>query len=105
MNREETLKEWFRSIETNEVFSEAVVKLGDDSLLCFCHRVDERWAKALGPDGEDTDGQARELLGAVEMFRLNSKHLEVWFDDGSRWEWKPSRGREVESDEEPAIEH
>ena len=90
MNREESLKDWFVSVEINEMFTEAVVKLRDESLLCFCHRVGERWAKALGPEGEDTEGQANELLGSIEMFRLNAKHLEVWFDDGSRWEWKPS---------------
>ena len=90
MSCEANLQDWFVSIETNEDFSEAVVKLHDDSLLCFCHRVGELWAKALGPDGEDTEGQAKELLGAITRFRLNAKHLEVWFDDGSRWEWKPS---------------
>lgn len=85
---EETLRAAFVSIETDARFTEAVVTLRDGSVLCFCHRVGERWAKAVGPDG-DAGGCAEELIDAVRMFRLNAKHLDVEFDDGSRWEWVP----------------
>ena len=60
---------------------------GDNSRLCFCHRVGERWAKAVGPeDREDEAGLAGELLRAITMFRLNAKHLDIQFEDGSRWD-------------------
>ena len=59
----------------------------DNSRLCFCHRVGERWAKAVGPeDREDEAGLAGELLSAMTMFRLNAKHLDIQFEDGSRWD-------------------
>jgi hypothetical protein len=61
--------------------------LWDESRLCFCHRVGERWAKAVGPDGrEESGGLAAQLLSAMAMFRLNAKHLDIHFADGSRWE-------------------
>ncbi len=62
--------------------------LRDGSVLYFCHRVGERWAKAVGPDG-DEGGCSEALIDAVRMFRLNAKHLDVQFEDGSRWEWVP----------------
>ena len=87
-SRKATLDDWFVSIETNGQFTEAVITLRDNSRLCFCHRVDERWAKAFGPD-DDSEGCSHELLQAMKTFRLNAKHLEVFFDDGSHWEWVP----------------
>ena len=87
-SRETALNDWFVSIETNGLFTEAVINLRDNSRLCFCHRVDERWTKAFGRD-DDSEGFSHELLRAIETFRLNAKHLEVFFDDGSCWEWKP----------------
>lgn len=75
------------SLQTDETYSEAVVTFEDGSRLCFCHRVGERWAKAVGPDAaEQESGVAGRLLAAVSMFRLNAKHLEIQFQDGSRWE-------------------
>ena len=74
--------------ETDARFTEAAVVLRDGSVLYFCHRVGERWAKAVGPDG-DAGGHAEELLDALQMFRLNAKHLDLRFDDGSRWERIP----------------
>lgn len=74
-------------VVANEDCTEAVVSLNDGSRLCFCHRVGERWAKAVGPEGrEDDPGLAGELLDAVRMFRLNTRHLDVHFADGSRWD-------------------
>ena len=63
------------------------MRLQDNSRLCFCHRVGERWAKAVGPgQREDETGLAGELLSAMTMFRLNAKHLDIEFEDGSRWD-------------------
>lgn len=78
------------SIVVANAFSEAVVSLRDGSRLCFCHQVGTRWVKAVGPhDNEDAHGLAGELLSAIQMFRLNAKHLEIKFNDGSTWERKP----------------
>jgi hypothetical protein len=54
--------------------------------LCFCHRVGERWVKAVGPEHcEGVPGLAGELLAQITMFRLNAKHLDIEFRDASRW--------------------
>jgi hypothetical protein len=87
LNTEEILSKALMTVAANENFTEAVMRLRDNSRLCFCHRVGERWAKAVGPDQrEDQAGLAEELLSAITMFRLNAKHLDIQFEDGSRWE-------------------
>jgi hypothetical protein len=87
MTRAETLRSELLTVEVDRGFTEAVLRLRDESRLCFCHRVGERWAKAVGPEErEDITGLAGELLAAVTMFRLNAKHLDIQFDDGSRWD-------------------
>jgi hypothetical protein len=84
---EEILKRKLLTVEVNENFTEAVMLLHDNSRLCFCHRVGERWAKAVGSgQREDKTGLAGELLSAMTMFRLNAKHLDIQFEDGSRWD-------------------
>jgi hypothetical protein len=84
---EEILKMQLLTVEANENFTEAVMLFHDNSRLCFRHRVDERWAKAVGSgQPEDETGLAGELLSAMTMFRLNAKHLDIQFDDGSRWD-------------------
>jgi hypothetical protein len=75
------LRSSFVALEVNEDFSEAVVVLRDGSRVRFCHRVGKRWARAEG-----SDGLAGTVLAAVALFRLNPKHLDVQFTDGSRWE-------------------
>jgi hypothetical protein len=76
-------------VEVNEHFTEAVMRFRDGSRLCFCHRVGERWAKAVGPSGREEDaGLAAGLLSAMTMFRLNAKHLDLQFADDSRWDEK-----------------
>ena len=84
----DVLQDLFVSIKTDVRFTEAAVTLRDGSVLYLCHRVGERWAKAVGPEGNE-GGCSQELLDAIRMFRLNAKHLEIRFDDESCWEWKP----------------
>ncbi|MEX0610730.1 MAG: hypothetical protein WD738_04705 [Pirellulales bacterium] len=87
MTSEETLRKDLLTVEANDDFTEAVMRFHDNSRLCFCHRVSERWAKAVGPnEREDEAGLAGELLSAMTMFRLNAKHLDIQFEDGSRWD-------------------
>ena len=87
MASDETLSRALVSYEVNEDFTEAVLHLTDDSRLCFCHRVGERWAKAVGPESREQEGgEAEQFLSAIRMFRLNRKHLDIQFEDGSRWD-------------------
>jgi hypothetical protein len=79
----DVFRESFVSLEVNGEFTEAVVGMRDGSRLCFCHRVGERWAKAVG-DGEAA--LAGRVLPLIALFRLNARHLDVHFHDGSRWE-------------------
>ncbi len=74
----------FTSLEVNDAFTEAAALLDDQSRLEFRHRVGERSVQALGP--ENQDHRAKQILALVKRFRLNAKHLDVEFIDGSRWE-------------------
>jgi hypothetical protein len=86
MTREEFLRQSFVGVEVNGDFTEAVLSMKDQSRLCFRHRVGERWAKAVsGNLADDDQGLARTILLTIAMFRLNAKHLDIQFDDGSRW--------------------
>ena len=77
----------FTSIEVNADCTEGQLVLNDGSQLCFCHRVGERWARAVNSQSqEDAATLAGQLLAQIKMFRLNAKHLEIWFVDGSSWE-------------------
>jgi hypothetical protein len=87
MSTEEILRTALTTVTADEKFAEAVLQFHDGSRLCFCHRVGERWAKAIGPkEREQEPGLAGELLSAMTKFRLNAKHLDIEFQDGSRWE-------------------
>jgi hypothetical protein len=87
MTGEQLFRNAFVALEVNAAFSEAVVRMRDASRLCFAHRVGERWAKAVVDDEKDKDSAlAAVLLGKIALFRLNAKHLEVEFQDGSRWQ-------------------
>jgi hypothetical protein len=89
MTSAETLRAALVAVEANEIFTEAIMRFRDGSRLCFCHRVAERWAKAVGPsESEDQAGLAAELLSAMTMFRLNAKHLDIQFADESHWDEK-----------------
>jgi hypothetical protein len=87
MTGEELLRQAFVAQETDQTFSEAVLRLRDGSRVCFRHRVGERWAKAVGPKGRESEGgTAGDVLASMALFRLNAKHLDIIFTDGSRWE-------------------
>ena len=87
MNHAEQLQDSLSSADVNGPHTEAVLHLSDGSRLCFCHRVDERWAKAVGPEGKEAfPGLAGDLLAVILRFRLNAKHLDISFQDGSRWD-------------------
>lgn len=64
-------------------FSEAIISFQDGSRLRLVHRVGERWLKV---EEDATTSVAAKVLARVATFRLNAKHLELLFDDGSRWE-------------------
>jgi hypothetical protein len=98
MTGEELLANSFVSLQADSMFSEAVLLLRDDSRLCFCHRVRERWTKAVGPDRAPQEaGTAGEVLALIARFRLNAKHLDVAFVDGTRWELRFSSSFQVVS--------
>ena len=80
MSAVELLRQALTGVETNAEYTEAVVTLRDGGRLCFCHRVGERWVRAVGP------GLAGQVLASITVFRLNAKHLEIQFADGGRWE-------------------
>jgi hypothetical protein len=81
----ERLKAALVSVEADERFTYAVMRLSDGGELHFCHRVDERWVRAVEPQAGGSD-LVRTLLGGMTMFRLNAKHLDIQFGDGSRWD-------------------
>lgn len=93
VNQADILRRQLASLEVNDDFTQAVVSLADGSRLCFCHRVDDRSAEALAPEqadnrsvGDPLEHTAEQLLAAMHLFRLNARHLEIWFRDGSSWE-------------------
>ena len=83
----DVLRHGFRSLEVNGDYSEAILELDDESRLQFCHRVGQRMAKAAGADEAAGDApRAAVVLSKIAWFRLNARHLDVQFTDGSRWE-------------------
>ncbi len=86
MTWHDELRRSFIGIEVNDSFTEAALGLRDGSRLEFCHKVGERWAKAAGGEGAEHD--AGRILPAITRFRLNGKHLDIEFTDGSRWEMR-----------------
>ena len=93
------LRAAFAALVVNDDFTEAVLTLRDQSRLCFCHRVGERWAKAVGPTGQESaGGLAGEVLALISLFRLNRKHVDVQFADGSRWEFRLGKDQKTSDD-------
>jgi hypothetical protein len=87
MKTVDSLRTSFRTVDVNSLFTEATVFLCDGSKLVFCHKVGERWARAMVPPGmAESEALATTLLSEIAQFRLNAKHLDVHFKDESRWE-------------------
>jgi hypothetical protein len=75
----------------NEEFTRAAVYFDDGSHLTFEHSSRaNRWAQ---PSTDDS--MAHLVCRAMTQFRLNAKHLQMYFDDGSNAEFKsaPSSGQ------------
>jgi hypothetical protein len=63
----------------NAEFNEAALYFSDGSFLQFEHKGrDRRWAR---PSKDETI--AGEVCRALGQFRLNAKHLQLYFEDGS----------------------
>ena len=63
----------------NAEFTEASLFFQDGSFLQFVHKArDQRWAR---PSADDT--LAGQVCRGLRQFRLNAKHLQLFFDDGS----------------------
>jgi hypothetical protein len=82
-----TMADFTREVATryihNAEFNEAAVYFADDSFLQFVHKgLNERWAR---PSTDDTT--AGQVCRSLRLFRLNSKHLQLFFDDGSDLEF------------------
>jgi hypothetical protein len=64
---------------TNAVFTEAVLYFKDGSYLQFEHSSrTNRWARASG-----AGTTAEKLCTSLHQFRLNAKHLQLFFEDAS----------------------
>lgn len=85
MSNADDFRAAFAHLEVNEHFTQAIVTLGDQSSLLFTHRVDLRTL-------ESTGDEARRLLPSIVRFRLNAKHLDIQFADGTRWETRLVKG-------------
>ena|SRR5436190_21814279 len=95
------LRSSLASVEVNDTFSEAVLTMGDASRLCFCHRVGQRWARAEEAGGVEVQASlAGQVLAHMTLFRLNAKHLDIQFADGSRWEAGFGRPRQAAGPQE-----
>lgn len=85
MQYSDQLRQALVSVSVNADFTEAVLGLNQGNNLLFCHRIGERWVRAA--TAAETNGEpAKHIVAAIVRFRLNRKHLDVEFADGSRWE-------------------
>ena len=76
----------------NAAFNRALLFFGDGSHLRFEHTSRQnRWAKA-----SEEGSMAENTCLSITQFRLNAKHLELFFEDGSTVEFHPSVGDEPE---------
>jgi hypothetical protein len=87
MSQADRLRQSFAAVQVNESFTDAVLAMRDGSQLLFCHRTDERFVRVASADERPGEtGQAGQIVVAISRFRLNRKHLDILFQDGSRWE-------------------
>ncbi|MFZ1754247.1 MAG: hypothetical protein WBO46_11460 [Caldilineaceae bacterium] len=64
---------------TNRTFDKAVLFFADGSHLQLQHTgIDTRWAKASAEPS-----MADRVCQSMRLFRLNAKHLQLYFTDGS----------------------
>lgn len=67
----------------NADFNQAVLSFEDGSYLQFEHKgTKNRWAKASAPQTI-----ADLLCQSLQLFRLNAKHLQLYFEDESEAEF------------------
>lgn len=67
----------------NPGFTQAILVFSDGSRLLFEHSSRaNRWARA-----SSTDSMADRCCQAIDQFRLNAKHLQLYFGDGSDLEF------------------
>jgi hypothetical protein len=67
----------------NAAFTHATLHFADGSLLQFEHTSrNNRWARASTPGT-----MADDICRSLTQFRLNAKHLQLFFDDGSNAEF------------------
>jgi len=76
--------EQVRRLRVGKGYAEAQLVFNDGSFLHFRHDPYTRWLQAWTP--EDEGGFARDVVPEVVRFRLNRRHLEIWFRDESRLE-------------------
>jgi hypothetical protein len=83
----------------NAQFTRAIILFEDGSQLLLEHSSRQnRWAKASA-SGTAADNVCLSLY----QFRLNAKHLELFFNDGSRIEFHPSFWNEAK-DTQPGAD-
>ena len=82
MGVDSTAEEFCKTImgmDVNEMANGAVLHFDDGSYLQFVHTSrSSRWAKA-----SSEEGIAAQCCEALDKFRLNGKHLQLYFEDGS----------------------
>ena len=64
--------------QANKEFTQAFLFFPDGSHLQFEHSVGNRWAMA-----SSSDSMADTVCNALKLFRLNAKHLQLYFQDES----------------------
>ena len=76
----------------NSDFTEATLFFKDGSSLSFVHKArDQRWAR---PSTDDTI--AGQICRGLQQFRLNAKHLQLFFEDRSEIEFLAGQTRPSE---------
>ena len=89
---DQTVREQATRSVANAAFNRAIVSFRDGSKLTFEHTSRQnRWAKA-----SEEGTVAETICLAMTQFRLNARHLELFFRDGSSFELHPSVGNESE---------
>ena len=83
MNLAEYAKKRAIRYEVNSAFTQAAIHFDDGSRLDFEHTSrTNRWARASADESA-----ADEICRALFQFRLNAKHLQLFFEDGSNAEF------------------